>query len=151
MQRIGVVGGGAWGTALAATVRRAGRDVVLWAREPEVVAAVRERGENPLFLPGIRLDPAINATTEIAEAADTDAVLLVVPAQHLRKVASRLAPSLRAGTPVVLCAKGIEQKTGAMMTEAAAEALPGLLQPGDVVLLKASRAAGLERLDGALA
>jgi glycerol-3-phosphate dehydrogenase (NAD(P)+) len=125
MQRIGIIGGGAWGTALAATARRAGRDVVLWAREPEVVEAIRTARENPLFLPGVPLDPAIAATADLAEAAAADAVLLVVPAQHLRRVAEELAPHLRTGTPVVLCAKGIEQKSGAMMTEIAAETLPG--------------------------
>jgi glycerol-3-phosphate dehydrogenase (NAD(P)+) len=124
MQRVAVIGGGAWGTALAATARRAGRDVVLWAREPEVVAAIRARRENPLFLPGVPLDPAIAATGDLAEAVDADALLLVVPAQHLRRIAGQLAPHLRNGTPLVLCAKGIEQKSGAMMTEIAAEALP---------------------------
>jgi glycerol-3-phosphate dehydrogenase (NAD(P)+) len=125
MQRIGIIGGGAWGTALAVTARRAGRDVTLWARESEVVAAVNQGHENPLFLPGIPLDPAIAATAELADAAAADAVLLVVPAQHLRAAARGLAPALPPGTPVLLCAKGIEEGTGAMMSEIAAAALPG--------------------------
>ena len=124
MQRIGIIGGGAWGTGLAVTARRAGRDVVLWAREAEVVAAVNGRHKNPLFLPGIALDPDIVATGELAAAAAADAVLLVVPAQHLRSIAAALAPVLPAGTPVVLCAKGIESGTGAMMSEIAGELLP---------------------------
>jgi glycerol-3-phosphate dehydrogenase (NAD(P)+) len=118
MRRLLVVGGGAWGTALAATARRAGREVVLWAREAEVVDAINRSHENPLFLPGIRLDPAIRATASLDEEAD--AVLLVVPAQHLRAVAAQLGARSR----VLLCAKGIEQKTLMTMTEVAAEAMP---------------------------
>jgi glycerol-3-phosphate dehydrogenase (NAD(P)+) len=125
MQRIGIIGGGAWGTALAVTARRAGRDVILWAREAEVVAAINERHENPLFLPGIAVDPAIAATGELAVAAAADAVLLVVPAQHLREIAAALAPSLRPGAAVVICAKGVEAATGALMSEVAAALLPG--------------------------
>jgi glycerol-3-phosphate dehydrogenase (NAD(P)+) len=122
MQRLFVVGGGAWGTALAATARRAGRDVVLWAREAEVVEQVNREHRNPLFLPGVKLDRAIRATAGLAEPAD--GVLLVVPAQHLRQVAASLAPHLQPRTPVLLCAKGIEQGTLALMTEVAAELLP---------------------------
>ena len=125
MQRIGIIGGGAWGTALAVTARRAGRDVTLWAREGEVIAAINERHENPLFLPGIAIDPAIAATGELASAASANAVLLAVPAQHLREIAGSLAPSLRPGAAVVICAKGVEEKTGALMSEAAAAVLPG--------------------------
>jgi glycerol-3-phosphate dehydrogenase (NAD(P)+) len=118
MRRLLLVGGGAWGTALAATARRAGREVVLWAREAEVVEAINRSHENPLFLPGIRLDPAIRATASLDEEAD--AVLLVVPAQHLRAVAVQLGARSR----VLLCAKGIEQKTLKTMTEVAAETMP---------------------------
>jgi glycerol-3-phosphate dehydrogenase (NAD(P)+) len=125
MQRIGIIGGGAWGTALAVTARRAGREIILWAREAEVVAAINERHENPLFLPGIAVDPAIAATGELAVAAAADAVLLVVPAQHLREIAAVLAPSLRPGAAVVICAKGVEAATGALMSEVAAALLPG--------------------------
>ena len=127
MQRIGIIGGGAWGTALAVTARRAGRDVILWAREAEVVAAINECHENPLFLPGIAVDPAIAATGELAVAAAADAVLLVVPAQHLREIAAVLAPSLRPGAAVVICAKGVEAATGALMSEVAAALLPGAM------------------------
>jgi len=125
MQRIGIVGGGAWGTALAVTARRAGREIVLWAREAEVVTAVNQRHENPLFLPGIVVDPAIAATGDVAAAASADAVLLVVPAQHLRAVAGAIAPTLRPGAAVVICAKGVEEASGALMSEVAAAALPG--------------------------
>ena len=124
MQRLLVVGGGAWGTALAITAHRAGREVTLWAREHEVVAAIETSRENRLFLPGIAIDPAVRATGDLESAASADAVLLVAPAQHLRSVAAELAPHLGGGRPVLLCAKGIEEKTLALMTEVAAECLP---------------------------
>jgi glycerol-3-phosphate dehydrogenase (NAD(P)+) len=125
MQRIGIIGGGAWGTALALTARRAGRDVVLCAREAEVAAAINRDHVNPLFLPGVPLDPDILATTDLAEAAhDAEALLLVPPAQHLRALAATLAAHLRPGVPAVICAKGIEAPSGALLSEVAAECLP---------------------------
>jgi glycerol-3-phosphate dehydrogenase (NAD(P)+) len=125
MQRIGIIGGGAWGSALALTARRAGRDAVLWAREPEVAAAINRNHANPLFLPGVALDPAIGATTELAQAVrGADALLLVAPAQHLRALAAALAPLLPAELPVVICAKGIEEGSGALMSEVVAATLP---------------------------
>jgi glycerol-3-phosphate dehydrogenase (NAD(P)+) len=125
MQRIGIIGGGAWGSALALTARRAGRDVVLWAREPEVAAAINRDHANPLFLPDVSLDPAIVATTELGQAVrGADVLLLVVPAQHLRALAAALAPLLPAGLPMVICAKGIEEGSGALMSEVVAATLP---------------------------
>jgi len=125
MQRIGIIGGGAWGTALALTARRAGRDVVLWAREAEVAAAINRDHVNGIFLPGVALDPAIRATTELAEAArGADALLLVAPAQHLRALAEALARDGAGALPAVICAKGIEEKSGALLSEAVAAALP---------------------------
>jgi glycerol-3-phosphate dehydrogenase (NAD(P)+) len=121
--RIGIIGAGAWGTALAVAAHRAGREVILQAHEPEVAAAIDGRHENP-FLAGIHLAPEIRATTRLAEAVAADAVLLVVPAQFLRGVCAQAAPHWPAGVPAVVCAKGIEQGTGALMTEAAAAALP---------------------------
>ena len=125
MQTFGIIGGGAWGTALAQVLRRAGRDVILWARETEVVTAVSVAAENPIFLPGIKLDRGIRATGELAAAARADAVLLTTPAQHLRAIATQLAPHLPKDVPLVLCTKGIEEKTGALMSEVAAAAAPG--------------------------
>jgi glycerol-3-phosphate dehydrogenase (NAD(P)+) len=124
MQRIGVIGAGAWGTALAQTLRRAGRDVVIWAREPEVVEAINRRSENPDYLPGIDLDPAIHATAEVTDALAADAVLLVAPAQHLRGVCAGLAARWPTGVPAVICAKGIEQSTAQLMHEAVEDVLP---------------------------
>jgi glycerol-3-phosphate dehydrogenase (NAD(P)+) len=123
--RIGVMGAGAWGTALAVAARRAGSAVVLWARDPALVQTINRDHENPRYLPGIALDPAIRATGDPAEAAAADALLLVTPAQNLRQIAGLLAPHLAADRPLVVCAKGIEQGTGALMTEVLAEALPG--------------------------
>ncbi len=124
MNKIGIIGGGAWGTALAIAVRRSGLQVVIQAREPEVVEAINQSHRNPYFLPHIDLDPAIEATTDPATA--TDAVLLVTPAQHLRGVCQTLAPDWPVGVPAVICAKGIEQGTCALMSEVVAETLPGV-------------------------
>lgn len=124
ISRIGIVGGGAWGTALAVALQRAGRDVVLWAREEEVVRDINQSRENRIFLPGIRLPDGITATNELAAVARSEALLLVVPAQHMRATARDLAPSLAPGTPMVICAKGVEQKTSALMSDVVAEMLP---------------------------
>ena len=125
MQSIGVVGAGAWGTALALTARRAGRDVTLWAREPQVIASINRDRVNPDYLPGVELDPAIRATGDHAEIAGADAVLLVPPAQHLRAACRALAPHWRQGIPAVICAKGVELSSCSLMAEAVAEELPG--------------------------
>jgi glycerol-3-phosphate dehydrogenase (NAD(P)+) len=123
---IAIIGGGAWGTALAGVARRAGREAVIWAREAEIVEAINGKHENTAFLPGVALDPGIRATADLAEAASgAKAVLLVAPAQHLRQVGEALAPHLAAGVPVVICAKGIERGSFALMSEALAEAAPG--------------------------
>ncbi len=119
MRRIGVIGAGAWGTALAMAAARAGAEVVLQARETEVVESVNARHENSLFLPGVKLDPAIRATASMTDAADVDALLLVTPAQHLRAACRALKPDLKPGVPVIICAKGIEIETGSLMSEAA--------------------------------
>lgn len=122
--RIGVIGGGAWGTALALAALRAGREVRLWAREPAVVAAVNEARENRDYLPGVPLPEALVATSDLGDLADRDAILLVTPAQHLRAACAALTPHLRSGAPVVICAKGIELDRFALMSEAAADGLP---------------------------
>ncbi len=122
---IGILGAGAWGTALAGLAHRAGRKPLLWAREPEVAEAINARHENTIFLPGVKLDAAVRASTDMAALAASDAILLAVPAQHLRRAASALGKSLAGKLPpLVICAKGIENG-GALMTEVAAETLPG--------------------------
>ena len=124
ISNIAVIGAGAWGTALAQVAARAGCRVTLWAREAEVAEAINRRHVNALFLPGIPLEATIRATTEMAEAATAEALLMVTPAQHMRRVLTELAPVVAAGTPVVLCAKGIEQETGKLLTEVLAETVP---------------------------
>ena len=121
---IGVVGGGAWGTALAATAQRAGAKVTLWAREAEVVEAINGRHENALFLPGVSLHRSIAATGDLARIARADALLLVVPAQYVRATAQALAGVLPVDTPLVIAAKGVEMGSGAIMGEVLAETLP---------------------------
>lgn len=128
MQRIGIIGAGAWGTALAVTARRAGRDVVLWAHEPDVAGAINAMRQNTAYLPGVHLDCCIRATTDMADAVDADAVLLVTPAQHLRATARAAAPFWRPGVPAVICAKGIEQGSDCMMTEVVEAELPAAPQ-----------------------
>jgi len=120
--RLGVIGGGAWGTALAQVGASGGGDVLLWAREPEVVEAVNSRHENSVFLAGSRLDPAVRATGELADLAECDAWLVVTPAQHMRAV---LEAAPNAGRPLILCSKGIEERSGALLHRVAAEASPG--------------------------
>ena len=121
---IGVIGAGAWGTALAQTCARAGLEVRLWAREPEAAEAVNATHRNPLFLPDIDLDPAIVATTDLAGMASADILLAVVPAQHLRSTLVGLAPHMRHGQPVVLCAKGIEQGSLKLMSQVLEQTAP---------------------------
>ncbi len=125
VQRIGIIGAGAWGTALALAARRAGRAAVLWARDAQLAGQINGRHENPRYLPGVRLDPEIRATAELSEAAQSDALLLATPAQALRAVSASLAAHARADQPLVVCSKGIEQATGKLMSEVLAETLPG--------------------------
>ena len=123
--RVAVLGGGAWGTALAMQMRRAGHETRLWARNADLVAAINA-GENPRYLPGLRLDAGIEATTDIAGVLDgADCVLAVTPAQAMRAVLESVGRQIPAGIPLVLCAKGIEHETGSLLSEIAAEALPG--------------------------
>jgi glycerol-3-phosphate dehydrogenase (NAD(P)+) len=121
---VGVIGAGAWGTALAQVCARAGLRVSLQAREPEVVASVNDTRENTLFLPGVALEAAIHAVPSLSDLADCDLILAVAPAQHLRAALTAFGPHRRPGAPVVLCAKGVEQGSLKLMTEVAAEALP---------------------------
>ncbi|MBZ0217591.1 MAG: NAD(P)-dependent glycerol-3-phosphate dehydrogenase, partial [Fimbriimonadaceae bacterium] len=117
----------AWGTALATVAARAGRKVLLWAREEEVAAAINETRENKMFLPGIALDPVIRATNDLADLADCDALLSVTPAQALGVVARNLAIHLKPGMPFVICSKGLEQATGRFLTQVLAEAAPDVV------------------------
>jgi glycerol-3-phosphate dehydrogenase (NAD(P)+) len=124
LETIGVVGGGAWGTALAATARLAGRSVAIWARAADIVDEINQHHTNGAYLPGVMLDRDLAATTDLGRMADVDVVLLVTPAQSQRATARALAPHVASGTPVVICAKGLEQGTGKLMTEVLAEEIP---------------------------
>jgi len=126
MAKVGVIGGGAFGTAMACVIRRSGHDVVLWAREPEVVEAINAQGVNTVFLPQVQLLAGIRATGDLAAATrERDFILVAVPAQHVRSVAGAMASSLRHATPVVACSKGIESGTALLMPEVLAAVLPG--------------------------
>lgn len=120
---VAVIGAGAWGTALAAVALRAGRDVTLYARDAASAARIKSSRENPR-LPAMRLDPRLEITGDIAQAARADIVLVATPAQHLREAVTSLAPHLADATPVIACAKGIERGTHKFMTEVIAEAAP---------------------------
>jgi glycerol-3-phosphate dehydrogenase (NAD(P)+) len=120
---IAVIGAGAWGTALALTCARAGRKVRLWEHDPTNAAQLATKRES-LYLPGMRLDDGIAVVRDLAEAAHADALLLVVPAQHVRSVASALKPLVAAGTPLIVCAKGIERGSKKFMSEVIAECAP---------------------------
>ena len=125
MANVGIIGGGAFGTAMACVVRRSGHEVVLWAREPEVVAAINEQGVNSMFLPDVALLAGIRATGDLATATkDKDFILMAVPAQHVRTVAGDMCASLGRLTPVVSCSKGIERGSSALMPEVLGAMLP---------------------------
>ncbi|MGD9883947.1 MAG: NAD(P)H-dependent glycerol-3-phosphate dehydrogenase [Reyranella sp.] len=121
IRHIGVVGGGAWGTALACLARRAGRRVTLWSRDPAIASAIARDRANPVYLPGQTIEAGIEAAARLDELAACDAVLLVCPAQAVREVAARLTGD----APVVICAKGIEARSGRLMPEVLDEVLPG--------------------------
>jgi glycerol-3-phosphate dehydrogenase (NAD(P)+) len=122
-ESVGVIGAGAWGTALAGVAARAGRKVVLYARDAEIAARMKSGHPNPR-LPDMRLDERIEVTNRIAAAASADIILIATPAQNLREAAILLAPLLKQATPVIACAKGIERGTHKFMTEVIAEAAP---------------------------
>jgi glycerol-3-phosphate dehydrogenase (NAD(P)+) len=120
---VAVIGAGAWGTALASVAARAGREVILYARNAEAAAHMTATRNNPK-LPGVNFDSRITVTSDVASAARADIILLATPAQNLREAATALAPHLAAATPVIACAKGIERGSHKFMTEVIAEAAP---------------------------
>lgn len=124
MARIGIIGAGAYGTALACVARRGGNDVVIWAREAEVADAINRDAENPLFLKGVRLPQGLIATNDLPQAASAELLLLAPPAQHMRAVTTQLRRYVADGTPVVTCSKGIERGSCALMAQVVADTLP---------------------------
>ncbi len=124
-ERIAVIGAGAWGTALAAVARSSGRSTVLWGRDPDTAEAIRTRRENPRYLPGVILPEGLEATTDLGAAlAGADAALIVTPSRTLRTICRQLKPDLPRGIPLALGAKGIEQDSGLLLADVAAEELP---------------------------
>ena len=121
IEKLAVIGGGAWGTALAQVAASGGRETLLWAIEDDVVTAVNKIHENPVYLKGIALNPAIHATSNFSDLAAADAWLVVTPAQHMRAVLSR---SPCPGMPLILCSKGIEDSTGKLLHEVAHDVCP---------------------------
>jgi glycerol-3-phosphate dehydrogenase (NAD(P)+) len=121
MTAIGVLGGGAWGTALAQMLAGDGRDVLVWAFEPEVVEAINREHRNPLYLDDVELAPSIRATGDLADMAGLDTLLVVTPAQHMGRVLGAMSPHPR---DLVLCSKGIDAGTGQLLNHLAAELAP---------------------------
>jgi glycerol-3-phosphate dehydrogenase (NAD(P)+) len=119
-----VIGAGAWGTALAQVAGWAGLDVLLQAREPEVVESIRTRRINEAFLPGVVIDDHVSVTGDLADLGACDLILAVPPAQHMRSTLQAFAAHHRPGVPVILCSKGIERGSLKLMTDVLAETLP---------------------------
>ncbi len=121
---ISVIGAGAWGTALAAMAAAKGREVRLWAREPEVVQSITDRRVNEIYLPGVELPLGVEATSDLQHSCNVGAILLAAPAQHLRASLEQIREHIKAETPIVLCAKGIETASGKLVTEILSETIP---------------------------
>jgi glycerol-3-phosphate dehydrogenase (NAD(P)+) len=120
---IAVIGAGAWGSALALTCARAGREVTLWEGNAANADHLAKKRES-LFLPGVPLDERIVLAADIADAAKAEAILLVVPAQAVRAVATALSGLIAERTPIIVCAKGIERGTKKFMSDVIAECAP---------------------------
>lgn len=125
--KFAVIGGGAWGTALAQALASAGRTVTIWTLEEDCARSINQQHENAMYLPGVALHPAIKASDNMAALAGHDAVLAVAPAQHMRRALAAFAPHARRGQPVILCSKGIEHSTQAFMTDVLSETIPGAM------------------------
>jgi len=124
LKHFGVVGAGAWGTGLALALHRAGRDVTLWVFEPELADALAKKRENTVYLPGVKLPDEIHVSNNMGDLAACNAIVLAVPAQHVRKTCKALAAHLKPPTPLIIAAKGIELTTHRLMSEVVAETLP---------------------------
>lgn len=123
-RKFGVIGGGAWGTAIAQMLTRDGQDVLIWCLEPDVADAINSKHENTVYLPGVSLKPALKATSNLADLHNMDALFSVAPAQHTRGMLRSLKGHITPGTPVVLCSKGIELSTHEFMTQILEDELP---------------------------
>jgi len=124
LKNIGIIGAGAWGTALATVAVRSGCRVTLWARNREVATDINIHHENRKYLPGIDLDDAIVATSDLANFADKDALLFVTPAQVLGETAKKLKPHIKHPLPVAICSKGFERGTNRLLSDVLKQAMP---------------------------
>ena len=130
IRNIGVIGAGAWGTALAKHLAEKGLNIRLWAYEQEVVNAINTAHENPIFLPGVTLPRTLVATSSIADAVEgCDGILFVVPSHVTRPVLRTLVSCLPSPVPLVSATKGIEEETSKLMTQVMDEVLPPSMQP----------------------
>ena len=125
MRTVGIIGGGAWGTALANAAAASGKAVTLWMRDPDAATATELSRANERHLPGIRLLGAVGVTARRQTLASADLALLVVPTQSVREALTGFAGILPEETPIVLCAKGIERGTDLFPTEIVRELRPG--------------------------
>jgi len=125
MNKVNVIGAGAWGTALAVAASKGKFPVTLWCRDAKLAAGINESHENTKYLPGVSLPNSLTATTNLQETLQAEILLNVVPAQHLRENLLSLKETLNPETAIVICAKGIEKATGKMMSEVVEECLPG--------------------------
>lgn len=124
-KKIGVIGAGAWGSALAHALSAGGKDVTLWAREENVAASLRDSRENSVFLPGVKLDSKMKVSSDLSQVSkDCDILLIVTPAQHVRATLEAMKKDLSPEKPIVICAKGIELESGKLLSEIAQEVLP---------------------------
>lgn len=121
-KKIGIIGAGAWGTALAVAVKQAGHNVTIWSRNEEVVNSINTQHENTVYLKGVKISPEITATNSLEEVSDNDVLVLVIPAQTMREYVVKL--SIPENIPLVIASKGIEQNTFALMSEVVEEYLP---------------------------
>lgn len=124
MTTIGVIGGGAWGTALAQIYAREARDVMLWAREAEVVESINARHENAMYMPGAALSDHLKASGDLKEVAGRDILLLVTPAQYMRDSLQQIAAGIMPQQTLVICSKGIEIESGKLLSDVASEVVP---------------------------
>lgn len=121
---IGVIGAGAWGTALAVLANRAGSRVTLWTRNEQVIGAITSRRENTQYLPELLIDPAITATSDLLRLSSCDALIMTIPAQSLRAVTVSLSDTVTASMPIVIATKGIERGSLMLMSEVMQSILP---------------------------
>ncbi len=124
VKNIGIIGAGAWGTALATVVVRSGCRATLWARNPKVATDINIHHENHTYLPGIQLDETIVATSDLADFSDKDALLFVTPAQVLSETAKKLEPHIKHPLPVAICSKGLERGTNRLLSDVLKQAMP---------------------------